>query len=232
MGSSFVRRLRAGALWVEEWFAPPICVHCGKHRWGGLPLCRSCLRILRDSRPEDDEAVLALAWVRAAFRLTPPQQSLIHGFKYSHLRRHIRFLCAWLRWRKIWIDDLTRFDAIVPVPLHPARKRERGYNQSELIALEIGHMSGTVVMPKILRRVRFTSTQTKLGHDDRARNLENAFRADAVMAKGKRILLVDDVCTTGSTLGHCRDELLRAGAVSVEALVLAWVEKREVVGGG
>ena len=219
-------------LWLEDWILPPVCVHCGLRRRGSLPLCRACLRILRDSRPEEDEVVSGLPWIRAVFRLTPPLHALIHGFKYRHQRRHIAFLTRWLRWRRAWLADLGRtYDALIPVPLHPARRRDRGYNQAERLARAIARQGPDPrrVIANGLRRVRHTGTQTRLGSGARAENLDGAFRVDsrrAGLIAGKRILLIDDVCTTGSTLVHCRDELVRAGAARVDALTLAWVEKR------
>jgi ComF family protein len=221
-------------LWAEDWVLPPVCLPCGARRRASLPLCRACLRALRDARPEEDEAVSGLPWIRALFRLTPPLHVLIHGFKYRHQRRHVAFLTAWLRWRRAWIEDLARtYDALVPVPLHPARRRDRGYNQSESIARAIArHVPGTAdwksfpVWTRVLRRVRFTGTQTRLSGGARAENLHGAFCADARRLQGQRILLIDDVCTTGSTLFHCREALLAAGALRVDALTLAWVEKR------
>jgi len=212
------------ALWAEAWIVPPVCVHCGKRRYGALPLCRVCLRELRRTLIWDEE-VLPLPWVHALFRMTLPLSSLIHGFKYRHYRRHIRFLCAYLRHRPVFLEALGRPELLVPVPLHPARRRERGYNQSELIAGETGRRFGVPVAAKALKRIRFTSTQTRLGAEERARNLAGAFRGAPELVKGKRVILVDDVCTTGSTLSHCREELLRAGAASVEAFTLAWVER-------
>ncbi len=221
-------------LWVEDWVLPPVCLHCGLRRRGALPLCRVCLRILRDSRPEDDEVVSGMPWIRALFRLTPPLHDLIHGFKYRHQRRHIGFLTTWMRWRRAWVDDLAHtYDALLPVPLHPARRRDRGYNQAEALARELARYTsrelpqGRVpVIVKGLKRVRHTGTQTRLKGEARAGNLDGAFRAVPRHITGKRILLIDDVCTTGSTLAHCRDELLRAGAARVDALTLAWVEKK------
>jgi ComF family protein len=204
-----------------------VCIHCGLRRQASLPLCRACLRILRDARPEEDEAVSGLPWIRALFRLTPPLHDLIHGFKYRHERRHIAFLTAWMRWRQAWTLDLARtYDALVPVPLHPARRRDRGYNQAEALALHLSPQGRVPVLTKGLRRVRYTGTQTRLKSGARAENLDGAFCASARQVADKRILLIDDVCTTGSTLAHCRDELLRAGAARVDALTLAWVEKR------
>lgn len=224
-------------LLVEDWVLPPVCVHCGARRRASLPLCRGCLRALRDSRPEEDEAVSGLPWARSLFRMTPPLHDLIHGFKYRHQRRHIAFLAEWLRWRRAWLEDLGRsYDALIPVPLHAARRRDRGYNQAERLAREIarqeargaglGRRGGRPVRTNGLARIRFTGTQTRLKSGARAGNLEGAFRAETLRVAGQRILLIDDVCTTGSTLSHCRDALLAAGAARVDALTLAWVEKR------
>jgi ComF family protein len=221
------RRALACLREAEDWLIPPACGHCGKRRFATMPLCRACLRVVRDARPEEDEAIPGMPWARAMFRLTPPLHGLIHGFKYRHERRHVRLLCAWMRWRRLWRDDLARsYDALVPVPLHPARRRERGYNQAAAIARAIGRSGGVPVREDLLRRVRRTGTQTRLGGRKRASNLDGAFRAAPARSEaGLRLLLVDDVCTTGSTLGHCRDALLAAGARRVDALVLARVEK-------
>ncbi len=220
---SALRTLREFGLWAEAWFIPPACIHCGGRRFGSGPLCFRCLRVLlegagKDFLPEGDG-------IRALYRLSPPLQSLIHGFKYRRFRKHIRFLCSELRRRPALIKALGKSDGIVPVPLHPARRRERGYNQAELISREIARRCGLPVLPGALFRIRPTTSQTRLGEEERARNLAGAFRAVSEMVSGKRILLVDDVYTTGSTLRHCRDELLRAGATEVGAFALAWVKR-------
>ena len=85
------------------------------------------------------------------------------------------------------------------------------------------------VISNALKRIRFTSTQTKLDAGERARNLVGAFQCNDAVA-GKRVVLVDDVCTTGSTLGQCQQELMKAGAVKVDAFVLGWVEGENSVG--
>ena len=163
--------------------------------------------------------------MRFLFRMGPQISTLIHGFKYRHMRRNIRFLCAYLRYRPdlaVWAE---RFDALVPIPIHSVRRRERGYNQAEEIAKEASRYLGIPVVANALKRTRATVSQTKLNREDRRANLEKAFAArvrDGI--RGKRLLLVDDVYTTGATIGRCAELLLEAGAASVGVLALARVE--------
>jgi len=217
-----------GRIWppLETWIVPPLCVHCGKQRWKSLPLCRKCIREMRHYREAEDDAFIEIGWVVSLFRLSPPLRSLIHGFKYRRMIRHIRYLCAHLQRSPGLLLALSQVDCIIPVPLHASRRRERGYNQAELIAMEISRRTGKPLEKKVLQRIRSTSTQTKLNEMDRVRNLSGAFRCvPGPSLSGKRILLVDDVFTTGSTLKLCREELMKSGAVQVEGFVLARVER-------
>jgi competence protein ComFC len=128
-------------------------------------------------------------------------------------------------WLRAGLDDERlrdiSFDLIVPVPLHPARQRERGFNQASLLAESL---SAETSMPcrGVLQRIRYTTTQTALDRSERMENLHNAFRlrknADV---RGLRVLLIDDVLTTGSTLSECARVLKRAGAISVHAVTAA-----------
>ena len=111
-------------------------------------------------------------------------------------------------------------DAIVPVPLHPARRRERGYNQSELIARSVGGILRTRHVPGLLVRVRQTQTQTFFDADGRKRNVMGAFSIGKIPPSevaGKKILLVDDVITTGATIRECAVTLKTNGASEVYA---------------
>ncbi len=124
-------------------------------------------------------------------------------------------------------DSRPPYDLVVPVPLHPRRLRERGFNQAHLIAAEMIRAGlfppWTALAPAALARVRETSPQTKLSRAQRLRNLRGAFRGKPKAARGRTILLIDDVMTTGATLEGCALALLRAGARSVDALVVARV---------
>lgn len=113
------------------------------------------------------------------------------------------------------------FDAVVPVPLHPLRRREREFNQAEILGRELARRRGWHFL-EALQRTRYTLTQTHFDRRRRMQNLRDAFsmRQNAVV-QGKHLLLVDDVLTTGSTLDECARVLLEAGAQSVRALTVA-----------
>jgi ComF family protein len=116
------------------------------------------------------------------------------------------------------------FDLVVPIPLHPRRERERGYNQATLLAAPFGRTVGLPVNARALNRNRNTSPQVGLSDADRAHNVKHAFDcARPALVKGRRILLIDDVMTTGSTMASACDALLDEGAKRVSALTLARV---------
>ena len=149
-------------------------------------------------------------------------REVVHSFKYSR-QIHLRHLLG--RWLAEALADPRlagrRFDLVVPVPLHPARQRERGFNQAELLAAELQHISGLVVR-NVLQRTRYTATQTQFDRSERMENLRGAFRLRrGSNVQDLRMLLVDDVLTTGSTLSECASVLREAGARSVHAVTVA-----------
>src|SRR6266516_7104472 len=158
----------------------------------------------------------------AAYRSRGIVRQIIHDFKYGR-QIHLRHLVT--RWLTAALEDPRlrggRFDVIIPVPLHPARTRERGFNQASLLA-ELLSAQISIQSKPLLERIRYTTTQTALDRSERMENLHNAFRlrknADV---RGLRVLLIDDVLTTGSTLSECARVLKRAGALSVHAATAA-----------
>jgi ComF family protein len=113
-------------------------------------------------------------------------------------------------------------DALVPVPLFGIRRRTRGYNQSELLAREMGRATGIAVETRVLVRKRATPPQVRqVGYDARLANVVDAFRVGGVPVRGRNLLLIDDVMTTGATLAACALVLLDAGAENVFALTYA-----------
>ncbi len=115
-----------------------------------------------------------------------------------------------------------RADLVVPVPLHARRLAERGYNQAALLAAHVAAELGADVAARGLARLRDTPQQARLGRDERLENVAGAFRVRAPdRVRGRAVVLVDDVATTGATLSACRAALLLAGAASVTCLVVA-----------
>jgi competence protein ComFC len=147
-------------------------------------------------------------------------RELIHLYKYGRVRTLAPPLSALLA-RALPRDEA--FDATVPVPLYWRRRLQRGFNQAELLARGLSRRTGIPVV-KALGRVRPTPTQAGLSNSSRRQNVARAFRSRSV--QGKRILLIDDVMTTGATAASCALALKQAGARRVALLTLARVDRR------
>lgn len=186
------------------------CNICGGENKGFLEVCQNCLS--EDVRP----------WFHGvtAFNYEGEIRNAIHRFKYSGQTYLAKFFGhqmaqAWLRHH-----ELAEPEIIVPVPLHWRRRLARGYNQSTLVCNNLSKELGLPVVPG-LKRKRSTGHQARKGSAQRHENLHRAFIADKMLVKGKEILLVDDVLTTGSTLAECTKALLEAGATDVSVLTIA-----------
>lgn len=153
-------------------------------------------------------------------------RSLIHLFKYGGMTPLAPPLAAYME-RALAVDD--GYDAIVFVPLHWRKRRSRGFNQAELLSRCVAERRGLPVW-NVLRRKRWTATQAGLANAGRRRNVAGAFvvrnNRQARQLAGKRILLIDDVMTTGATASACATALKRGGAGSVSLLTLARVDRR------
>jgi ComF family protein len=189
----------------------PVCERCGASiSTDGLPLCVQC----KNNPLQSTDGIRS-----ASYYEDNPIRPAIHFLKY----RNHRGLASILG--KILIEAYRRYnlkaDVIVPVPLHPSRLRERGYNQSQLLANEIGIFFNLPVDTDTLQRVRKTKSQMELEVNERRQNVLNAFVCRSKKLAGQKVLLVDDVCTTGSTLDACAAALKEGGAASVWGLTLA-----------
>ncbi len=120
------------------------------------------------------------------------------------------------------LKENMKFDMIVPVPMHRKSIGERGYNQSDIAARKISTVLSIPCRSNVLKKTKETKKQAELSKSARGLNLAGAFWADPVLMKGKNILLIDDIITTGSTVEECKNTLLAAGALHVEAAVLAY----------
>ena len=193
---------------------PPFCAKCSEPFDGAITTTFACANCAH--------RVLYFDAAVSAYRSRGIARHVILNFKYGR-QIHLRHLVG--RWLISALDDSRlrdrRFDVIVPVPLHPARERERGFNQAALLADRIGPHLGLPVR-RVLQRVRFTTTQTAFDRAERIQNLRHAFRLRKKTDVRKLdVLLIDDVLTTGSTLSECARVLKENGALSVYAATAA-----------
>lgn len=194
---------------------------CGKCypliEWIEAPFCRLCGQPLGKIDHHQCVDPQLLRFVRSAAVFSGPMRRAIHALKYSSDRVLALFLVdiSFPHFSTLSLD----FDRILPVPLGRIRERERGYNQSVLLAEALSIKAHIPVDAKCLSRSRETRSQVGLSHAERRINVERAFSASSV--SGCKILLVDDVCTTGATLQSCAAALMGAGAHSVAGLTLA-----------
>jgi ComF family protein len=162
-----------------------------------------------------------LIQMRAPLLYVEPTSRLIHRLKYEGYFALAgplsRFLIEeWPAWEQ-------PPDLILPIPLHPRRQRRRGYNQSELLARPLAREQAIDFSAAALRRTRHTVPQVGLGPAERADNVRGAFAADAALVRGRHVLLVDDVLTTGATMSAAAEALLATGVRTVSAYCLARV---------
>ena len=159
--------------------------------------------------------------LRACAYHSGPLRTAIHQFKYEGLRSLAAPLGQLMGRAWSELAPVNGFDAIVPVPLHPARLRERGYNQATLLAREFSPSLGCPVVEDELVRTKATIPQIDLSAEQRRANVQHAFKCSKGSLAGQRALLVDDVCTTGATLEAAAAALYQAGAASVWSFTLA-----------
>ncbi len=234
-----------GFLWLGHLFFPRECVHCGVlldyrnrgYLCGGCrelletvgePLCEICGEPRETAPPvsatcpacrEDPPAFRS---ARSALLFSGAGRSLVLAYKYSAgpylYAAALRLLQSggerWYAWRD--------YDLVVPVPLHPRKVRERGFDQSALLAVGLSRATGIPLGRKTLARVRYTISQTRLSREERGGNIGGAFAfRGGEEVRGKTVLLVDDVYTTGATVNECAKMLIWGGAASVDVLTLA-----------
>lgn len=187
---------------------PPLCPRCGKPQLSGI-LCPGCV-----------SWQVEIDGIRSPFRFDGVIRQAIHQLKYGNLRALAVTLAKLLQ--DYLATNPMPGEVLVPVPLHPKRIRERGYNQSSLLAKELSKLTSLSVVDDCLIRQRHTPPQAKTPTvDERRSNIANAFTCRDSRLQDKQVLLIDDVSTSGATLDACAVALKAAGATSVWGLVLA-----------
>lgn len=231
---------------VLDFFYPPHCPICGERilqppagHFVRL-ICPECLRRLtpvgenycmkcgkpltdptREFCPDCTRREHVFTQNRSVFSYHGALRTSLYRLKYANRREYARFYGAAV-YAELgsWIEKL-RISVVIPVPLHKSRMRKRGYNQAELIAVRLGCFLPVRVETGVLIRVRNTAVQKELSGEERRRNLDHAFAVAGRFRPGIRILLVDDIYTTGSTLDAAAGALLEAGAEAVYGVCIA-----------
>jgi ComF family protein len=225
---------RVGRVVLEVLF-PSRCVGCGAY---GSFLCQSCQAELPRARPPRcpicwqpqrqaapcgrcREERPAFEGARSLYLYEGAAREAVRALKYNYLSALAEPM-AQLMAHYVEEEEAIEADLLVPVPLYGRRQRLRGYNQSALLARELSRLGGLPLAERGLARCRNTPPQARsAGAEARRGNVADAFKADRRWVEGKRILLIDDVMTTGATLDACARVLREAGAASVWALTFA-----------
>lgn len=213
----------------------PLCGTC----WAALeritaPVCRLCgIPFARFTPADPDPGHLCAAcrrrrpsftYARSAARYGDVMREAIHAFKFGRRRALAAPLGDLLAEAGVPSLPAVAVDLLIPVPLHPRRERERGFNQSALLARRLGRRWARPVATDVLARRVATSPQTELAAEERRRNVRGAFAlARPAAVAGRHVLLIDDIMTTGATAAECAACLRRGGAASVGVLTVARV---------
>lgn len=235
----------AGGRALVQTVLPPTCLACRKPAGASGGLCSQCwqgagfierpycerlgLPFSYDSggpliSPSAFSDPPAFDRARSAMRFSDVARDLVHLLKYGDRLDLVKPFAIWMS--RAGDELLREADALVPVPLHWTRLFQRRFNQSAALARAISGQRKVAVIDDVLTRVRATPPQVGLARDERARNVHGAFsveKAARPKVKGKRIVLVDDVLTTGATANACARVLRRAGASRIDVLTLARV---------
>jgi len=193
----------------------PVCGRCGRHvsiSYSGAIGCAACAgeKLIADR-------VIALGIYEGGLK------ECIHAFKFGRKER----LGAWVA--EMMVSSLRRnqadmlgYDLVVPVPMHPAKRKERGFNQAEVMSRHLARLLAIPCNPGVIRRNVRGQTQSSLSRKDRFQNVAGAFQcASPNSVRGRRVLLVDDIFTTGATAAACSSLLKHSGAREITVLVAA-----------
>jgi competence protein ComFC len=193
---------------LQPFIMPSVCPLCGRSQPSGV-LCSDCV----SWKAEIDG-------IRSPFRFEGVIQQAIYQLKYRNLRAIVPMLAGLMN-DYLKVSPING-DVFVPVPLHKSRIRERGYNQSALLAKELSKLSGLpVVTDSLIKRSKTPPQAKSASVDERKKNVAGVFSVRDDRLRGKKVILIDDVSTSGATLDACAGVLKEAGTVSVWGFTLA-----------
>ncbi len=246
MGTSYFHQLKSLLLQGSDLLIPNLCIHCDSRIERPYKyICCECRRNLSiipkatcekcgyyfdfndpaftlNSCPQCSEEGFVFNQNRSVLCYDKLTENLIHNYKYNEMTGIAAVLTELI---VFWLEKHRPFnniDAVVPVPLHSVRKRERGYNQSESIAAKTASHFGWTYKPNLVKRIKYTKSQTILIGDERKGNVSKAFSVDKnTPINDLDILIVDDVFTTGATVNAISKALKSKGAASVFVLTVA-----------
>lgn len=204
------RRCLELLIFIED----PVCDVCGLPLFGEITrraVCPDC----RGSRPSFRKA-------RSAFIFSGSARDMVLRYKYGRETYLSSPLARWMAGVVRRAFDRGALDLIASVPIHPRKSRERGFDQARLLAGRLSRLIGVPLARKVLIRRNYSPSQTRLSRAERRKNIASVFAVkDRDYFKGKRVLLVDDVYTTGATANECSRVLVKAGAAAVDVLTAA-----------
>lgn len=188
------------------------------------PICKKCGKEIEDETMEFCEDCMAyrhaFEYGMALFNYNDVAKNSMVQIKYHNKREYLDFYGTALAVRFEREIRKMNVDAIIPVPVHPSRRRKRGFNQAEVLAKILGDRLGIPVKPELLKRTKKTLPQKELTAGERLKNLSGAFQAETIPADVRRVLLVDDIYTTGSTVEACTRVLKASGAETIYFVVI------------
>lgn len=210
---------------VSSFFLPIFCPACNKPLQQNTYLCDNCFNTLSDIPIESIEVDFMTSFKESEFindyfylfefDTASHIRHIIHEFKYNHKYKLAEYIGKKLG-EKIRLHKKWELDVIIPVPLHYLKKIERGYNQSDMICKGLEKEIGIKRDNKVLKRIKYTDSQTTLSIRNRKRNIRSAFQVkNNSRLKGKSVLLIDDVVTTGTTVLECAKVLYKSGTKEI-----------------
>ena len=213
LGNKFADMARG----LQNLVFPPVCIVCdNKFSSDKLPICSSCLsglaplpKIIRSKKDVPE----SLDDLKIAFLFNEHYRAIVHYLKYREYQS-LGHLIGRKITRILLLSDLVN-SVVIPIPLHPIKYRTRGYNQARLISKGLADQAGLEINRHIIKRVKNTQSQTTLTKQERRKNMRNAFQVTDDQHDIKKVILVDDVFTTGSTMDSAARTLKKSGVKTV-----------------